>query len=60
MINLTSDLVLVKEKQTGMCREDDNERLCDINGRQTIANYTQNPAIEKSVAVYLELTKELK
>lgn len=35
MINKTGKPVVVYEKQMGICREEDFERLCDFGGRET-------------------------
>ena len=36
MINRTSTPVIVIEKQIGICREEDNDRLCDLSGREVM------------------------
>ena len=36
MINMTAEKVVVSERQIGICREADNDRLSDLSGRDTV------------------------
>lgn len=59
MMNLTGKAVTVFEKQIGLCREDDNIRLFDYNGRETVAIDADDKDAIKSIQLYKEVTKQL-
>jgi len=56
MINMTDKPVVVYEKQTGLCREEDNDRLYDFSGRQTLEIAVDDHAAHKSKLEYLRIT----
>ncbi len=60
MINLTDEKVIVHERQTGVCREEDNDRLSDINGRDTEEIALDDEKAMISRAIYEKLTKSLR
>jgi len=56
MINVTDKPVVVYEKQMGLCRESDNDRLCDFGGRD-VMDIDKNDAMAlKSKSLYLKVT----
>lgn len=58
MINLTNKAVSVIETQTGICREKDNIRLCDLTGRAT---YPLTTELEyNSVKIYQDIAREIR
>lgn len=58
-INASGEEVVFFEKQTGICREADNERIADIAGRPVIAADPSDAIIQESIRLYQELTGNL-
>lgn len=58
MVNLTNLPVSVYEKQSGDCREEDNFRLMDDSGRDTID--VEHPHLNAARANYARLMTEIK
>jgi mannose-6-phosphate isomerase-like protein (cupin superfamily) len=52
MINYSGENVVIHERQTGICRESDNDRLMDLNGRATCNKKNQNQDIGESCQLY--------
>lgn len=59
MINLSDEKVVVREMQLGVCREEDNDRLSDINGRETLFIDPSDLNALESVALYQRIIKNL-
>ncbi len=59
MINMTDEPVMVYEKQVGVCREEDNDRLCDLSGRKVEFIHPEDKATLHAVDVYKDVTKSL-
>lgn len=59
MINLSDKRVVIYEKQTGICREADNDRLSDMSGRDTVDVAPFDIEAMASKAIYERLTKLL-
>ena len=59
MINLTNEEVVIFERQMGVCREEDNERLCDASGRETSHIHPEDVNALKSKELYEKLTKDI-
>lgn len=57
MNNVHDEPVTVVETQTGICREADNVRLVDFNGRETIPLKTETEA--RSAILYAEMHAEI-
>lgn len=60
MINLTSKPLRLHERQIGVCFEDDNERLADINGRPVAKTGRFDLSLQESIRLYRRLTDDLK
>lgn len=60
MINMTNDPVVVYEKQVGFCREDDNDRLYDFNGRETLPVDALDHDAISSIEIYKKVMHSLK
>ncbi|MGZ9097473.1 MAG: cupin domain-containing protein [Micavibrio sp.] len=58
MANLSDMPCIVKERQTGICRESDITRYLDSYGRITTG--TKNEKIIKSVNLYLDIVEQIK
>lgn len=58
MANLGKDICVVRERQAGLCREDDITRYMDAYGRAPGA--TDDPRAATSVAAYSRILKEIK
>jgi len=56
MINMTAQPVVVYEKQMGVCREEDNDRLCDFGGRETLEIKEDDLIALASKVEYLKIT----
>ncbi|MEZ5814665.1 MAG: phosphomannose isomerase type II C-terminal cupin domain [Alphaproteobacteria bacterium] len=52
MMNLTDEPLIVYEKQIGICREEDNDRLYDMNGRETLEIAADDHKALESVELY--------
>ena len=59
MINLTDEDVIISERQMGICREEDNERLCDVSGRETSLIHPEDVNALRSKELYENITKNL-
>ncbi|MAI62230.1 MAG: hypothetical protein CBB87_07115 [Micavibrio sp. TMED27] len=59
MINATASSVIIYEKKMGVCREDDNERLYDAYGRDTVTLRPDEIQENLSVELYKEITEKL-
>ncbi len=59
MINLNNEEIVVHERQIGVCRESDNDRLCDFNGRDTIPVIDTDFNALKSILLYKKITASL-
>ena len=59
MINASNEQVTVYEKQIGVCREDDNDRLRDMNGRATLPIDTSDTLALKSAQLYERVVSDL-
>jgi mannose-6-phosphate isomerase-like protein (cupin superfamily) len=55
-VNLGERPVLLYERQEGICRESDNERLCDINGRPIVRTAAQDALARESIRLYRNIT----
>ena len=60
MINLGREPVLLYEKQIGVCREDDNDRLYDYAGRPANLVDTKDKVALRSVHIYKSVIRLLK
>ncbi|MGB4056946.1 MAG: phosphomannose isomerase type II C-terminal cupin domain [Alphaproteobacteria bacterium] len=59
MANLSRLPVVVNEKQLGLCREDDLERLADSNGRSCTSPNQPSDQINLSLTLYREILENL-
>lgn len=59
MINSSDEKVVIHERQTGVCREDDNDRFCDVNGRDIIAPNPSDLNALESVELYKRVINNL-
>ncbi len=59
MINLTDKPVVVYERQMGVCREEDNDRLSDMSGRDTVDIDLNDDNAMVSKVIYEKVTKSL-
>ena len=59
MINMTAMPVVVYEIQMGVCRESDNDRLCDFSGRETLKIEKDDLMALKSKELYLKVMESL-
>lgn len=56
LMNLSTSPLVITEKQIGICREEDNDRLCDMNGRQTVTICPDDDIAHKSIELYTQVT----
>ncbi|MCB9982186.1 MAG: phosphomannose isomerase type II C-terminal cupin domain [Rhodospirillales bacterium] len=56
MMNLIDRPLIVYEKQMGLCREDDNDRLYDFNGRETVPVAEDDHKALESIELYKKVT----
>ena len=59
MINTTKEMVVVNEIQTGICREADNDRLCDFNGRDVVELMSTDIEAIASKEIYEKIVKSM-
>ena len=59
MINMTKEMVVVNEIQTGICREADNDRLCDFNGRDVVELMSTDIEAIASKEIYEKIVKSM-
>ena len=59
MINMTDQPVIVHEKQIGICREDDNDRLSDMSGRETVEIDNNDHDALLSIKIYKDLISQI-
>ncbi|MGQ0528102.1 MAG: cupin domain-containing protein [Alphaproteobacteria bacterium] len=56
LVNLGERPVLIYERQHGFCRENDNERLWDINGRPATGAALDDAIAHESIRLYKNIT----
>ncbi len=59
MINTTNEMVVVNEIQMGICREADNDRLCDSNGRDVVDIMSIDIEAIASKEIYEKIVKSM-
>jgi mannose-6-phosphate isomerase-like protein (cupin superfamily) len=59
MVNMSHGEIVVYEKQMGVCREEDNDRLFDMAGREIVEIAADDAMAHKSVELYKKIIQDL-